>query len=56
MKPTEDKPKTDPPKDEKSTAPREMPPGLSPREAAKLWGTGGFPGDGIRRRYAYSKI
>jgi hypothetical protein len=43
--------------DSKTTAPTQMSNGLSPRRAAELWGTNsaGFPGDGIRRRYPYSK-
>jgi hypothetical protein len=41
--------------DSKTTAPAETPRGLSPREAARMWGTGGFANDGIRRRYLYSK-
>lgn len=43
--------------DPKTTAPTLMANGLSPRRAAELWGqnSAAFPGDGIRRRYAYSK-
>jgi hypothetical protein len=53
MKPADDKP--DRPTTEKTTAPAEMPCGLSAREAARLWGTGSLGGDGIRRQYPYSK-
>lgn len=44
--------------DQKTTAPTQMLCGLSPRRAAELWGqnSAGFPGDGIRRRYPYSKM
>jgi hypothetical protein len=59
MQSDEQKPKPDhqpdPLGDRKSTAPPETRRGLSPREAARMWGIGGFPGDGIRRRYPYSK-
>jgi hypothetical protein len=48
----EDKPKTDQPQAEKTTAPAEMPRGLSPREAAKLWGHGALPGERYRPPYS----
>jgi hypothetical protein len=43
--------------DQKATAPTDMPWALSPRRAAELWGlnSGPRPGDGVRRRYPYSK-
>ena len=54
MQSDNEKPKPDQPGDTKTTAPPETPRGLSPREAAKLWGTGHFPGDGRRNRPPFS--
>jgi hypothetical protein len=56
MQSDDEQPQLDPLKDGKTTAPPETPRGLSPREAARMWGIGspGFPGDGIRRKYPYS--
>jgi hypothetical protein len=54
MNPTEDKPKTDAPKDDKTTPPQELPP-FSAREAARIWGVSSDGQNGMRRRFAYSK-
>jgi hypothetical protein len=54
MTPTENKPKTDPPKDEKTTPSQEIPP-FSAREAARIWGVSSDGQNGIRRRFPYSK-
>jgi hypothetical protein len=51
---TEDKPNTDPPKGEKSTAPKEMR-GWTPREAAR-YGIWSDTRPGTRYRPPYSKM
>ena len=54
MKPAEDKPNTDPPKDEKTTPAQELP-AFSAREAARIWGVSSDGHTGVRRRFPYSK-
>jgi hypothetical protein len=45
----------DPMTDTKTTAPPTMP-ALSPREAARLWGTGTVPGPRRPQKFPYSKM
>jgi len=49
MEPTKDKP-AEQPKDSKTTAPPEMARGLSPRDAARLWGTASAADTRIQKR------